>query len=63
MEAKLLMSYDFVPDSEYPDKNLWTYNQFVFALNQRRSILFTSWKNVSTTARYILFDASQSPNK
>ncbi|CAF5016791.1 unnamed protein product, partial [Rotaria sp. Silwood1] len=43
MEAKLLMNYDFIPDPEFPDKNLWEYNQFVFAVDQRRNRLFTSW--------------------
>ncbi|CAF1121569.1 unnamed protein product [Rotaria sordida] len=43
MEDKLLMEYDFIPDPEFPDKNLWTYNQFVFAVDQRRNRLFTSW--------------------
>jgi hypothetical protein len=42
MEAKLLMDYDFVPDPEFSDENLWKYNQFVFAADETQTRLFTS---------------------
>ncbi len=32
METKLLMNYNFTPNPEFPDKNLWKYNQFVLLL-------------------------------
>jgi hypothetical protein len=44
METKLLMNYELIPNSEFPDKNLWQYNQFVFAVDQTQNRLFTSWK-------------------
>jgi len=44
METKLLMNYEFIANPEFPDKNLWQYNQFVFAVDRTQNRLFTSWK-------------------
>jgi hypothetical protein len=43
METKLLMNYEFISNPEFSDKNLWKYNQFVFAVDQIQNRLFTSW--------------------